>query len=81
LTSHHDKTGFSSHSARRQEAGILKWFLRCSRYRGGKRAVVYCVHDMMLNISNKVAREKFAADFLTQCLSAIGCKTLHRETI
>jgi hypothetical protein len=30
-----------------------------------------------LNISNKVAREKFAADFLTQCLSAIGCKNLY----
>jgi hypothetical protein len=35
----------------------------------------------MLNISNKVAREKFAADFLIQCFSDIGCTNLHLETI
>jgi len=36
---------------------------------------------MTVNISNKVAQGMFAADFLIQCLSAIGCKNLHRETI
>jgi hypothetical protein len=36
---------------------------------------------MTVNISNKVAQEKFATDFLIQCLSAIGCKNLHLDTV
>jgi hypothetical protein len=32
------------------------------------------------NIANKLARGGFSAVFLIQCLSAIGCQTLHLET-
>lgn len=35
------------------------------------------VHDSSVNIRNKVARGKFTAAFLLQCLEAVGCKTLH----
>jgi hypothetical protein len=34
---------------------------------------------MTVNISNKVAQEKLAADFLIQCLSTIGCKNLYLD--
>jgi Domain of unknown function (DUF6471) len=34
------------------------------------------VSDTAVNIRNKVARGKFAASFLLQCLSAIGAKNL-----
>ncbi len=31
------------------------------------------------NLRNKVSRGKFTAAFLLQCLTAIGCHTLHLE--
>ena len=31
------------------------------------------------NLRNKVSRGKFTAAFLMQCLTAIGCHTLHLE--
>jgi hypothetical protein len=34
------------------------------------------VHDTSVNIRNKVARGKFTAVFLLQCLEAIGCKSI-----
>ena len=35
------------------------------------------VHDTEKNLSNKIARGKFTAAFFMQCMSAIGCHTLH----
>jgi hypothetical protein len=34
------------------------------------------VHDTAVNLRNKVARGKFTAVFLLQCLEAIGCKSI-----
>lgn len=34
------------------------------------------VQDTAVNIRNKVARGKFTAVFLVQCLAAMGCATL-----
>ena len=34
------------------------------------------VHDTSVNIRNKVARGKFTAAFLVQCLTALGCESL-----
>jgi len=31
------------------------------------------------NISNKIARGSFTAVFLVQCLSAIGCQSIHLD--
>lgn len=35
------------------------------------------VHENDRNIANKLARGGFSAVFLVQCLSAIGCETVH----
>ncbi len=35
------------------------------------------VHETDRNIANKLARGGFSAVFMVQCLSAIGCETLH----
>jgi hypothetical protein len=35
------------------------------------------VTDTAVNIRNKVARGKFSAAFLAQCMTAIGCKTVN----
>jgi hypothetical protein len=35
------------------------------------------IHESDRNIANKLARGGFSAVFLVQCLSAIGCDTVH----
>jgi len=35
------------------------------------------INETDRNIANKLARGGFSAVFLVQCLSAIGCETLH----
>jgi hypothetical protein len=37
------------------------------------------VQDTAVNLRNKVARGRFSAVFLVQCLSAIGARTLRLE--
>ena len=37
------------------------------------------VEEKEVNIRNKLARGKFSAAFLIQCLTAIGCQNLHLE--
>jgi|ERR1019366_2219122 hypothetical protein len=37
------------------------------------------VYETDRNIANKLARGGFSAAFLVQCLSAIGCETVHLE--
>jgi hypothetical protein len=37
------------------------------------------IHETNRNIANKLARGGFSAVFLVQCLSAIGCHTVHLE--
>lgn len=37
------------------------------------------VEDNERNLRNKVSRGKFTAGFLLQCLSAIGCSSLHLD--
>ncbi len=37
------------------------------------------VYDTEPNIRNKIARGSFTAVFLVQCLTAIGCYTVHLE--
>jgi hypothetical protein len=35
------------------------------------------IHETELNIANKISRGGFTAVFFVQCLTAIGCHTLH----
>ena len=37
------------------------------------------IEDNERNLRNKVSRGKFTAGFLLQCLSALGCTSLHLE--
>ena len=37
------------------------------------------IDDNERNLRNKVSRGKFTAGFLLQCLSALGCSSLHLE--
>ena len=37
------------------------------------------IHETEANIANKISRGGFTAVFLIQCLSAIGCHTIHIE--
>lgn len=37
------------------------------------------IEDNERNLRNKVSRGKFTAGFLLQCLSAIGCSSLHLD--
>lgn len=37
------------------------------------------VDEKEVNVRNKLARGKFSASFMVQCLSAIGCSTLRLE--
>jgi hypothetical protein len=37
------------------------------------------IEDNERNLRNKVSRGKFTAGFLLQCLSALGCRSLHLE--
>ena len=39
------------------------------------------VHDSPVNLRNKVARGKFMASFMLQCLRAIGAETLRLEGV
>ena len=36
--------------------------------------------DTVVNLRNKVARGKFSAVFLVQCLEVMGCRTLHLQS-
>ena len=38
------------------------------------------VEEKEVNIRNKLARGKFSAAFMAQCLTAIGCQTLRLST-
>jgi hypothetical protein len=42
-----------------------------------ERLAALGVDDNERNLRNKVSRGKFTAGFLLQCLTAIGCTTLH----
>lgn len=44
-----------------------------------ERLTAIGVDEKEVNIRNKLARGKFTAVFLMQCLVAIGCTTLHLE--
>jgi hypothetical protein len=37
------------------------------------------VEDTPKNLSNKIARGMFTAAFFMQCMSAIGCRTIHLD--
>ena len=37
------------------------------------------IHETERNINNKISRGGFTATFFVQCLTAIGCTTLHLE--
>lgn len=37
------------------------------------------IHETEQNINNKISRGGFNAAFFVQCLTAIGCHTLHLE--
>jgi hypothetical protein len=37
------------------------------------------VHDTPVNLRNKVARGKFTATFLVQCMKSIGCEFIRLE--
>ncbi len=37
------------------------------------------IHETERNINNKISRGGFSATFFVQCLTAIGCHTLHLE--
>jgi hypothetical protein len=37
------------------------------------------VNDTPKNLSNKIARGMFTAAFFLQCMSAIGCRTIHLD--
>ena len=37
------------------------------------------IHETERNINNKISRGVFSATFFVQCLTAIGCHTLHLE--
>lgn len=37
------------------------------------------IDEKEVNVRNKLARGKFSASFMVQCLSAIGCSTLRLE--
>jgi hypothetical protein len=41
-----------------------------------ERLAMLGVHDTPVNMRNKIARGKFTAVFLLQCLEAVGCKGL-----
>jgi len=44
-----------------------------------ERLAALGVHDTPVNMRNKIARGKFTAVFLLQCLEAVGCKSLSLE--
>src|SRR5271155_5576479 len=61
-------------------ADDVKRLLRAEMTRRGitydqlaERLAAVGVHDSSVNIRNKVARGKFTAVFLVQCLAAMGC--------
>ncbi len=37
------------------------------------------IHETERNINNKISRGGFSATFFVQCLTVIGCHTLHLE--
>lgn len=44
-----------------------------------ERLAAIGVHDNATNIRNKVARGKFTAIFLIQCMEALGCRALRLD--
>ena len=44
-----------------------------------ERLAAIGVHDSATNIRNKVARGKFTAVFLIQCMEALGCRTIRLD--
>ena len=44
-----------------------------------ERLTALGVDDNERNLRNKVSRGKFTAGFLLQCLSALGCTSLHLD--
>jgi hypothetical protein len=64
-------------------AGETKRLLRAEMTRRGitydqlaEKLAALGVEDSAVNIRNKVARGKFSATFLVQCLTAMGCRSL-----
>lgn len=39
------------------------------------------IHETERNINNKISRGGFSAAFFVQCLQAIGCETLHLDSL
>lgn len=39
------------------------------------------IHETERNINNKISRGGFSATFFVQCLQAIGCETLHLDSL
>ena len=37
------------------------------------------IEDTPKNLSNKIAKGKFSATFLLQCMVVIGCRTIHLD--
>ncbi|MGF7206717.1 hypothetical protein GGE65_001278 [Skermanella aerolata] len=67
-------------------AALTKGLLKAEMTRRGitydqltEKLAAIGVHDTAVNIRNKVARGKFTAVFMVQCLAAIGCKNLHLD--
>ncbi|MGB8843284.1 MAG: DUF6471 domain-containing protein [Aliidongia sp.] len=65
-------------------AGEIKRVLRGEMARRGvtyddltEKLAAIGITDTAVNIRNKVARGKFSAAFLAQCMAAIGCKTVN----
>lgn len=63
--------------------GDVKRLLRAEMTRRGvtydqlaEKLAAIGVNDSSVNIRNKVARGKFTAVFLVQCLEAMGCRSL-----
>jgi hypothetical protein len=66
-----------------ERAEDVKRLLRAEMTRRGvtydelsKKLAVIGVDDTAVNLRNKVARGRFSATFLVQCLTAIGARTL-----
>lgn len=65
-------------------AALTKGLLKAEMTRRGitydqltEKLAAIGVHDTAVNIRNKVARGRYTAVFMVQCLTAIGCKNLH----
>ncbi len=62
--------------------GILKAELKrrnVSYKQLAERLEAMGIHETERNINNKISRGGFSATFFVQCLTVIGCHTLHLE--